>query len=397
MTPREHFKPIEYEAVPVRDLLVKMKTLSELMIDLAYSSILFSDQSLGNWVMELENQVDKLGYQLLMNLSLSVRSKSDAELSVGLFGVASSTDKISDAAADIASLAVAGEEVHPLLAQVFQNVEEHLIQVTVSDNSELVGRTLGDVWASKDVSVDVIAVRRDGSWTLNPPTDFVIENGDVIFARGTSRETGLFTEIATGSSVDTVNVSADFGHDIDELMLKMKELSEFMVSLAYASVVHYDADLAEEVSALEDRLDKMCETFIRQVLVMDDDIDRRWSLIRLAVATEEIADAAWEIASIPYSGLETHPIIANIVDEAKEVVARLVVTEGSMFDGHTIAELALDDNYGVYLQSVRRAGHWFHRPKGNFRLKTGDVLIIAGYKQGVEALRNHLRQVHDAR
>ncbi len=391
MSPRKRFKPIKYEAIPVRELLTRMKTLSELMLDLAYSSVLFSDKSLGQWVLELEEHVDELAYQLLMTLSISVRSKTDAELSIGLFSVASSADKISDAAADIASLATTGGQIHPLLAHVFQKVEEHLIQVKIADDSQLIGRSLKELWDSEEVSVDVIAVRRDGLWTLNPPCDFVIQSGDVLFARGTGRETNQFAEIATGNPVEHTNAPPAAHDSIDELLLTMKELSEFMVSLAYASVVHYDTALAEEVGVIEDRIDSMCETFIRQVLMMgDEDIDRRWSLVRIAVATEEIADAAWEIAEIPYSGLETHSIIKQIVKEAQEVVVRLEVQEGSLLDNHTIAELALDDKYGVYIQSIRRSGHWFHRPRSTFRLRAGDVLIIDGYKEGVRRLKNDL-------
>ncbi|MHA1770641.1 MAG: potassium channel family protein [Candidatus Thorarchaeota archaeon] len=392
MSPRKRLKPIKYEAVPVRNLLTRMKTLSELMLDLAYSAVLFSDKSLGEWVLELEELVDDLGYQLLMTLSIAVRDKNDAEASIGLFSVSSSADKISNAAADIATLATTGEHIHPLLTQVFQKTEEHLVQVNLIEGSDFVGRTLKDIWESKDLSVDVIAVRRNGLWTLNPPSDFVLQSGDVIFARGTGHETNLFTKMATGAIREHANSPVLLNESIDELLLKMKELSEFMVSLAYASVVHYDTKLAEEVGELEDRIDEMCEAFIRQVLVLDDDIDRRWGLVRVAVATEEIADAAWEIATIPYSGLETNPIIARIVNEAEEVVTRLEVHQGSFLDGHTLGELALDDNYGVYIQSVRRSGHWFHRPKDEFRLRAGDVLIVDGYKEGVEQLRRSLEQ-----
>ncbi|HDD67641.1 MAG TPA: hypothetical protein ENG31_03365 [Candidatus Thorarchaeota archaeon] len=387
---RKRLKPIEYEATPVRDLLTRMKTLSELMIDLAYSALLFSDEQLGGWVLELENHVDELGYQLLMTLSLSVRDKKDAELSVGLFGVASSANKISDAAADIASLARPGSHIHPILNEVFQQVEEHLVQVTVAEDSDIVGQTIGQIWEAEDVSVDVIAVRREGLWTLNPPRDFVIAPGDVIFARGSGRETDAFTEIATGSMPESHETNRTTNGGLGHLMLQMKELSEFMVSLAYASVVHYDSELAEEVGELEERLDEMCEMFIRQVLVMDADVDKRWDLIRLAVSTEEIADAAWEIASIPLSGLETHPVIASIVNEAEEIVARVPVREGSPLEGRTLGELALEDRYGIYVQSVRRSGHWFHRPKDEFRLRAGDVLIVDGYRQGIQELREEL-------
>ncbi len=391
MPSRKRMKPIKYEAVPVRELLTRMKTLSELMIDLAYSALLFSDPQLGEWVLELEEHVDEIGYQLLMTLSLSVRDRHDAERAVGLFSMASSANKISDAAADIASLAQTGRHKNPLVAEVFDLVEEHLVKARVIDTSDLVGRTLEEIWRSADVNVDVMAVRRATGWTFNPPPDFVIEPGDVVFARGSVHETEVFAELATGAPAREAEMSPEESRGLSHLMLEMKETSEFMVSLSYASVVHSDAELAEEVGELEDRLDEMCEMFIRQVLIMEnEDIEVRWDLVRLATATEQIADAAWEMAQIPLSGLETHPIIGDIVHEADEIVARIRVTEGSPLDGKTLDELALGDNYGIYVQSVRRAGRWFHRPNKMFRLRAGDYLIVDGYRQGIEELREQM-------
>ena len=48
-----HFNKIEYKPIPVRELLLEMKNLSELMIDLAYSAALFNDKPLAEDVMEL--------------------------------------------------------------------------------------------------------------------------------------------------------------------------------------------------------------------------------------------------------------------------------------------------------------------------------------------------------
>ena len=48
------FEKIAYKPIPVRELLVEMKNLSELMIDLAYSAALFNDKELAEDVLALE-------------------------------------------------------------------------------------------------------------------------------------------------------------------------------------------------------------------------------------------------------------------------------------------------------------------------------------------------------
>ena len=95
---------IEYKPVPVRDLLVEMKDLSELMIDLSYSAALFNSRELAEEVLELEKRVDTLTYLLNMNAMVATRDAEDAESLVAVSVVTAAADKISDAAADIALL-----------------------------------------------------------------------------------------------------------------------------------------------------------------------------------------------------------------------------------------------------------------------------------------------------
>jgi uncharacterized protein with PhoU and TrkA domain len=68
-----HFEKIEYRPIPVRELFLEMKNLSELMIDLAYSAALFNDKELAEEVLELERRVDILSYLLEMEIMLAAR------------------------------------------------------------------------------------------------------------------------------------------------------------------------------------------------------------------------------------------------------------------------------------------------------------------------------------
>lgn len=175
---------IEYKPVPVRDLLIEMKDLSELMIDLAYSAALFHSRELADEVLELEKRVDTLSYILNMNAMLAARDAEDAEAILGVSVVASATDKISDAAADIATLVLREIGVHPIVREAFKRVEERLMRVEVKPNSILVGQRLGSLELAARIGVDVIAIRREKEWIINPEEEEVIKIGDVIIARG---------------------------------------------------------------------------------------------------------------------------------------------------------------------------------------------------------------------
>jgi len=175
---------IEYKPIPVRDLLIEIKNLSELMIDLAYSAALFDSRELAEEVLELEESVDALAYILDMNVMIAARDAQDAEHLVGVSVVASAADKISDAAADLATIVTKGIGIHPIVRQAFERVEEHLTRVETKPNSILVGVPLDELKMAARLGVDVIAIRRNKKWIIDPKGTESPEEGDILIARG---------------------------------------------------------------------------------------------------------------------------------------------------------------------------------------------------------------------
>jgi uncharacterized protein with PhoU and TrkA domain len=195
-------KKTEYRPAPVRETLIQMKDISELMIDLAYSAALFHNRELAEEVMELETKVDDLVYLLNMNLMLAARDKYDAETLAGVAKVGSLTNAISDAAADIASLVIHGIGVHPVVREVFQRAEEHLARVVLSEDSILAGKTVDDLDLAAEVGVDIIAIRRGMHWHINPDKEILVPE-DVLVARGTDEGLKTLVKAAQGE-VDTL-------------------------------------------------------------------------------------------------------------------------------------------------------------------------------------------------
>jgi len=175
---------IEYKPISVRDLLVEMKDLSELMIDLAYSAALFDSRALAEEVIELEKRVDTLAYILDMNAMIAARDAKDAESLVGVSVVATAADKISDAAGDIATITLRGIGIHPIVREAFEKVEERLTRAEVKPGSVLAKKQVGELELAAKMGVDIIAIRRNKEWIINPKDDETIREGDVLIARG---------------------------------------------------------------------------------------------------------------------------------------------------------------------------------------------------------------------
>jgi len=172
---------------------------------------------------------------------------------------------------------------------------------------------------------------------------------------------------------------------VDKLVF-LKDTSELMIDLAYSSLLLNSQALAEEVAALENHMDNLHTEF--ELLVLSSGFTPEESkdflgLIRLGVVTEEIADAAMEIADVVLRGLEPHPILKLVIEEAEETVTKVTVSETSTLVGKKIREAQIQEETGMWVLVIRR-GNWWLRPRPNTVIYRGDVLIAAGYAEGEE-------------
>jgi uncharacterized protein with PhoU and TrkA domain len=170
---------------------------------------------------------------------------------------------------------------------------------------------------------------------------------------------------------------------VDKLVF-LKDTSELMIDLAYSSLLLNSRALAEEVEALEDHIDNFHTDF--ELLVLSSGFKPKESkdflgLIRLGVVTEEIADAAMEIADVVLRGLEPHPILRRVIEEAEETVTRVTVSETSPLIGKKIREAQIQEDTGMWVLVIRRGKYWL-RPRPDTVIKAGDVLLAAGYAEG---------------
>ncbi|MFW9942998.1 MAG: potassium channel family protein [Candidatus Thorarchaeota archaeon] len=178
---------VEYKPISVRDLLIEVKDISELMIDLAYSAALFDNEELAEEVMDLESQVKTLTYLINMNAMLAARDAEDAEALVGVPMVASSAEKISDAAADIATIVLKDIRIHPIIRDVFRKVEEQLARIKIESTSFLISKRIDELKLAAEIGVNILAIRRGKRWILDPEDEEIIQEEDILIVRGTQK------------------------------------------------------------------------------------------------------------------------------------------------------------------------------------------------------------------
>jgi len=383
-----HFERIEYKPIPVRELLLEMKNLSELMIDLAYSAALYNDKDLAEDVLALESRVDTLAYLLDMEIMVAARDPKDAEEMVGISKVAAATDKISDAAADIAAIVTRNIGIHPIVGEIFEKVEERLMKATVKPNSAIIKKKISELDLAAKMGVDIIAIRRNNDWILNPKKTEKVLQGDILITRGAPLGIEEFKDMAEGELAKLdVEKRAKF-EEIVSRFVELKDTSELMIDLAYSSLMLNSKELAEEVQRLEERMDRLHTEF--ELLALTSDFKKEEAsgflgLIRLGVATEKIADAAADMAEVVLRGIEPHPVLKLAIKEAEETVAQACVTTDSPLVDKTLKEARVHEETGMWVLVIKRGENCL-RPRADSKIQAGDTLVASGYAEGANDL-----------
>lgn len=180
----------------VKDTLKEMKNISELMVDLAYSAILYNNDELAEEVHSLEEEMNKLRYQIEIGTMLAARNPEQAADLEGILRVAAVAERISNAARDLAELVLRDIELHPALRAALEEANEIVTRIVVADKSKLIGDTVKHVRTVEKFGMDVIAIRREGEWILDVSDTEKIKAGDTLIANGFKESVKHFQKLA---------------------------------------------------------------------------------------------------------------------------------------------------------------------------------------------------------
>jgi len=165
------------------DMLAELKDTSELMMDLAYSSIFLYSKELAQEVATLEEYVDDLHTKFELLVLTRCISAEESKNFLGLIRLGVVTEKIADAAMQIAGVVLRGLEPHPVLKLAIKEAEETVVHAQVSKKSPLAGKTLREAQVHEETGMWVLCIKRGDRW-IRPKPDTVIEAGDHLIVSG---------------------------------------------------------------------------------------------------------------------------------------------------------------------------------------------------------------------
>jgi uncharacterized protein with PhoU and TrkA domain len=373
----------------LKAMLSEAKDTSELMIDLGYAAVYFSDVAMAEEVYELETRLSELVHEMRAVCVLAARSPRDADAMASVLQVVGAIERLGNAAVDIGRIVTHRLGIPRALVADLSSAEEISHRVRVREDSQMAHRSLSDLELPVEVGMRVVAIRRDRDWINDVEGDLVVLPGDVLFLQGAAAGIAELRTLAGAPEWEPPQASEEAAvSDLDraiDVLVEMKNISEVAVGLAYSALVLRDAGLAAEVNHLEDRLDEMKERLELWVLRgaqehLDPSALR--GLLHLAQAAEEIGDAAEQLVWLVSEGEELHPILAIALGHADEVVVRVPVAEGAAADGKSLQSLCMETETGFYLLAIRRGGRYLYRPRASVVLRAGDDLIATGPDEG---------------
>lgn len=177
--------------------LVELKDKSEMMMDLAYSALLLNSRYLAEEVLLLENMIDKLDTEFELKVLSAVDNPEEAKGFLGLLRLGSVSERIADAASEIAEVVLRGEEPHPILRIVIESADETVERVIITDESPIRGKTLREARIAEETGMWVLVIRRGDRW-MRPNPETVLLEGDVVIASGYAEGEDDFRKLLQG-------------------------------------------------------------------------------------------------------------------------------------------------------------------------------------------------------
>jgi uncharacterized protein with PhoU and TrkA domain len=181
----------------IEGMLLKMKDTSELMVDLAYSALLYNNKEIAQEVYVLEEIIDKL-YNKIQTIAVRETSKVNADVSLTIIRLATSIEQIADSARGIADVVLRDIEPHPILKMSILESDAIISKVNVNPGSDLANCTLGGIRLASETGMWVIAIRRSSDWIFGPNEFTKILAGDILLVRGPRASWKIVRKMAKG-------------------------------------------------------------------------------------------------------------------------------------------------------------------------------------------------------
>jgi len=182
----------------VQELLTEMKDKSEVIVDLAYASLMYNSMDMAEKVSGLEDEMEDLKYAVRTKVLLAARTMEDAKQFSGILQVASAADRISHAAGEIVKLLDVPLENRPFITNIINESDEKIRMTRIMPNSDMAGNTIDHLAVEASTGTKIIALKNRQGWIYDPDESIKLRAGDDIIVRGSEDGFDRLVKFASG-------------------------------------------------------------------------------------------------------------------------------------------------------------------------------------------------------
>ncbi|MCD6348263.1 MAG: hypothetical protein J7L91_01380 [Candidatus Korarchaeota archaeon] len=184
IVPDKPLEEVDEFSKEIAERLNSMKSLSELAIYLAYASILYNNPTMAAEVSRIESELDELEDELFIKAMTELMSSSKPEELIPILRAASASERLGDAAYRMALIVERGVPAHPILEVVVEESEDTVVRILLKEDSDAVGRKIGDLDLEERTGMWILAIKRGVRWIYAPKDDEILREGDLLVVTG---------------------------------------------------------------------------------------------------------------------------------------------------------------------------------------------------------------------
>jgi len=302
-----------------------------------------------NHIIDLENIVDQVAYQLLMHMSLAVGHDIDsAPYATPIYMYVFGVDRIVDSFKDLASLVIRGVYPNPNIYRQLVAVSDVL--VTRVRGEKIAYRRVKEI--CEEYAVEVLAIFRERSWILAPYNE-TVRPKDVLYIKGFKENINEFLRLIGEDELSEIEPR----EGLRKLLSYVDSMMDML--LVFNDLAHYqlkaqDPKLAEELLEMEVFFDNLRITVSKAIIDSQElSTDDKLALLTFITRLEDVSDSLIYIIALPAEE-EYREILSTIVESGNERIRIFKVTKPLK-----LVKLAEElEDLGASLLAIRRGSEW---------------------------------------
>ncbi|MCD6277854.1 hypothetical protein J7J69_06395 [candidate division WOR-3 bacterium] len=167
----------------LKEMLVRLRDLTDLMVELGYAAILQDDRELAQEAQRLRDEIREVAYNMRILTIYAAKGlpRKDVEQLSSLLQIGVAVKEISDGIDDMVEIVSRG--VHPIVQAAYRR--DFIMKVMdVEEECPVDGKSLEKARIPEETGFFIRAIRRGDDWIFYPNSKTVLKKGDRIFLKG---------------------------------------------------------------------------------------------------------------------------------------------------------------------------------------------------------------------